>query len=393
MAHRFSWFLTMTALGGLGLTSTVAPQKAEATGGLAIAATMIGAENTTPAVHIPASRPAAKLTRPKKILPTSRKKHKPGNRFIRLGQRLVNGTLACRDEFEYTGTAIDPAINGCMANDQTLKWAFGSRKDTPIGFTDHPFIDVEVPDGQQVIIQPLHLHLGKFNPLFNQYFTPWKKKQYLSISDQPLSDDTWLREQVFANDDGERIMSERILESGPGQESIPFAYRYSVDRKTSFIAGVGWITDIADTTGMSPAFAQAGYGEPDDTMGAVNITLGASYSDFTLTGGYIRAIDGMNGDDFIAQGQTTDPMAWSSELAYKTSLFSCPATLAVGYQKSSEALSHFLPEERYTTKASILLDESTRLSLEYYQDREYSSDNGPDENDAYGITTKIGFQF
>jgi hypothetical protein len=342
----------MTALGGLGLTSTVAPQKAEATGGLAIAATMIGAENTTPAVHIPASRPAAKLTRPKKILPTSRKKHKPGNRFIRLGQRLVNGTLACRDEFEYTGTAIDPAINGCMANDQTLKWAFGSRKDTPIGFTDHPFIDVEVPDGQQVIIQPLHLHLGKFNPLFNQYFTPWKKKQYLSISDQPLSDDTWLREQVFANDDGERIMSERILESGPGQESIPFAYRYSVDRKTSFIAGVGWITDIADTTGMSPAFAQAGYGEPDDTMGAVNITL-----------------------------------------AYKTSLFSCPATLAVGYQKSSEALSHFLPEERYTTKASILLDESTRLSLEYYQDREYSSDNGPDENDAYGITTKIGFQF
>ena len=392
MAQRFSRFLTMAALGGLVLCSAVSPHKAGATGGLAIAATMAGTENKTSKAQVSASPTATKSGPAKKPRSTTRKKDRAPSRFVRLGQRLVDDSLVCRDEFEDTGTSVDPVINRCLTNDRALQWAFGSGKDTPIGFADHPFIDVELPDSQHMIIQPLHLHLGRFTPLFNQYFTPGGKRRYLSVSDQSLSDDRWFLDQVAPLADPDRIISDQPPASGPGQERSPFAYSYSVDRKTSLIAGVGWISDIGDTTGMSQAFAQAGYEAAADTMSAVNVTLGARYSDFTLIGGYIRAIEDKN-DEFMAHDQATDPMAWCSELAYNTTFFSQPAALAVGYQKSSEALSPFLPEERYTTKASILLRDSTRLSLEYYRDHEDASDHGINGEDGYGITTKLGFQF
>ena len=85
-------------------------------------------------------------------------------------------------------------------------------------------------------------------------------------------------------------------------------------------------------------------------------------------------------------------MAWNSELAYSTELLRRETTLAVGYQRSSDALQYYhLPEERYSTKASMNLSNSTTFSLEYYQDKEDAAKNG--EESGYGITTRIGYDF
>ncbi|MGD9949097.1 MAG: LbtU family siderophore porin [Desulfobulbus sp.] len=316
------------------------------------------------------------------------------NRFIRLSRRIIENTLICRDEFEYTGTAVDPSLNGCLAIDQHLRWAFGVGEKTPIEFTEHPFVDVEDEVGpQQLVIQPLHLYLGGYTPLFKQFFTPLGQAIYLSVGEVPQATDSWLVEQDWLDDGKIGSAFEHLFAAESGSESAPFCYRYDMAPQTALVAGMGWIYDISDTTGMSQAFAQAGY-DTSEKVGAVNLIVGYSYSAFTFTGGYIHAIENRESTAFFSQtGQGNDPTAWNSRLAYSTEVLNRPAIFAVGYQKSSETLCHYLPEERYTTKASILLRDRTTLSLEYYQDREYSSGDGFEEDEAYGITTKIGFQF
>ena len=95
--------------------------------------------------------------------------------------------------------------------------------------------------------------------------------------------------------------------------------------------------------------------------------------------------------ELALEGKENDPIAWNSEIAYSTELLRRETTLAVGYQKSSDALQYYLPEERYRTRASMAFSDSTTFSLEYYQDKEYAAKNG--EESGYGITTRIGFDF
>ncbi|MDD2463547.1 MAG: LbtU family siderophore porin [Desulfobulbus sp.] len=339
------------------------------------------------------NRPSPPPARTKISRKHIRRKKGPFSRFVQLSRRIVDDTLICRDEFEFTGSAIDPSRNGCLASDQQLQWAFGDGEEVPVGFTEHPFTDVEDEFGLQLVIQPIQLYLGGYTPLFKQFFTPLGRTSYLSVGEVPQGTASWLSEQNWLDGGKTGSAFEQLLATDSGLESTPFSYRYDMDRETGFIAGVGWIYDIADTTGMSQAFAQAGY-DTSEKVGAVNLTLGYNFHALTLTGGYIHAIEGRDSmANFSQNGLDNDPTAWSSQLAYSTEFLSRPATFAVGYLRSSETLCHFLPEERYTTRASILLRNRTIFSLEYYQDRTYSTGNGLDDDQAYSITTKIGFQF
>jgi hypothetical protein len=171
----------------------------------------------------------------------------------------------------------------------------------------------------------------------------------------------------------------------------PFAYKYAMDKKSSVNAGVTWINDLGDTKGLSKAQKEPNEEGSSDKKSGVNLHLGASYKAFTFTGGYIRALDNRTSAELALEGKESDPIAWNSEIAYSTELLRRATTLAVGYQKSSDALQYYLPEERYKTKASMVLSDSTTFSLEFYQDKNFSALNG--EDGGYGITTKIGFGF
>ena len=344
----------------------------------------------SPAAHAEVVTQPARTKKSRKHV---HRKKKRINRFLRLSRRIIDDTLICRDEFEYTGTAVDPSINGCLALDQKFQWAFDAGQQPPLSLTEHPFVDADEIGPQGLVIQPLHVYLGGYTPLFKQFFTPLGGTIYLSVGDFPQGTEAWLIEQDWLDDGKTGSALEQLFATDSGIAAAPISYRYDMDRRSALIAGVGWIYDIADTTGMSQAFAQAGY-DIAQRVGAVNLTVGYSFNAFTLTGGYIHAIDDRDSLTTITpNGQQEDPSAWSSQLAYSTQFLNRPALFAVGYQKSSETLCHYLPEERYMTKASILLHNKTTLSLEYYQDREYSNGDSLDENEAYGITTRLGFQF
>ncbi|MBM9615436.1 LbtU family siderophore porin [Desulfobulbus rhabdoformis] len=312
-------------------------------------------------------------------------------RFMHLSAQILNDRLFCSNEYEKSTTPIDTGFSVCFMTDKQLVWAFGKRNRPPLEFAASPLGDTrKKPAEQHLVIQPLHVHLGKYTPLFKQFYTPMGKTRYMSVDGRSQTEQAWLQRQQEAKEQNPANSLERLLSSDEEPESPPIRYRYSMDRSSAVIAGVGWIYDIADTTGMAETFAEMGY-DTIERMGAVNLTLGYSYNSFTLTGGYIHAFESRYElEEASREGQKNDPTAWRSQLAYNTRFLNHPAKFAVGYQKSSETLCHYLPEERYTTKASFLLRDRTTLSLEYYKDREYASSDG---GNAYGITTKLGFQF
>jgi hypothetical protein len=172
----------------------------------------------------------------------------------------------------------------------------------------------------------------------------------------------------------------------------PFTYSYTKD-KVSLNTGISWVNDLADSKGVSQAFQKAGFDGNTDKVPGVNFNLGASYQAFSLTGGYIRAFDKNAPIQPSFTGNESESGAWNSEIAYTTELLRKETVLAIGYQKASESMKLYLPEQRYVTKASMAIFDGTTLSLEYYRDNSYFVEDGGSNGDGYGVTTKIGFEF
>jgi len=310
-------------------------------------------------------------------------KQKP-SAFVLLGQLILNDLFVFNDFKDFGANAFDPAITERILSTRETKWAFGH-----IDTNRH--LDKGIlagnPSKNAIEIKPLDLEFGRFNPFFGDFFKPLIRGRYtLSSEDMaPFSGMAGFEMQPLftAEETGTDFTADT--------SRTPFAYSYAVDKKTSVNAGVGWIPYLGDTKGFSKALEDPEAEGSPDKLSGVNLSLGASYKAFTLTGGYVRALDNRTSTELALEGKENDLIAWNSEIAYSTELLRRETTLAVGYQKSSDALQYYLPEERYRTRASMAFSESTTFSLEYYQDKEYAAKNG--EESGYGITTRIGFDF
>jgi hypothetical protein len=363
-----SFFAAMAA----GLLSLSAPEA-------------VGAEQTPSAQVVVAPPTPAKGASRKARMRRAKKKDVATSRsFVLLSRRILDNALA-GDNGSVAG-----AYDYALLETDSLPFQESS-------WTSDPFAAVADRDGLpsiRIAIQPLDFNLGAFHPFVGNLFAPLIVSPLLTTADTAsLAQLAALNMDSFAAD-GKSEATELYAPSAGGSAS-PFAYRYRMDKKTTVNAGVAWIKDLSDTQGLAPIEEATGYGAvSSEALSAVNFTLGASYRAFTLTGGYIRAVDPKIGPaDLDLIGNQTEPVSWNSELAYSTELLRKETTLAVGYQRSSESLQLYLPEERWRTRAMVALFDSAILTLEYYQDREYSNKDGVLEEEGYGVTTKIGFSF
>ncbi|MCL1981267.1 MAG: hypothetical protein FWG62_09375 [Proteobacteria bacterium] len=302
--------------------------------------------------------------------------------FVRLSQMIVNHDYPFNPFTDLDIMAFDPNradhVSFALATQGALYSPSRDALAPAPGSSAH---------GKIIAIQRLDVADGPFTPLFGSPFRP-----LINIWLLPES-------MVAAIDPGPEFEIETfppsrsgLNASGRGSGSDPLAYRYVVDKKTSVNAKVGWIQNLSNSTGMRPDLEEpSGDGLSPNKLPGVTLSLGASYRAVTLSGGYIRGLDNRGSADLAATGEESDPVAWNSELAYATKLMDRETILAIGYQHSSEGLHAYLPEKRYRTKASMAISDSAMLSLEYYLDRDEAIKN--DEEDGYGIITKIGFGF
>lgn len=350
---------------GLVFTVTSAWAASDATRAVSAPPAAIPPLATSP-VAAPQSRPPQK----------ARKKRRALSPFVRLAQQTIEETAMCAESVENGNEEFSSNGIDCLHQEAGLRWAFAQRPWHNSG----RWAEVAAVDfSQHLLLQPLNIAFTPFSPWLPADFSLLEEEQRLFDSLEQINTQAG---QTTSNQ-GNPV----------DRHEPPFAYHLGLNRQSALVAGLGWIDDVTDTTGMAPAHGWAEGNEPATSVGAVNLILGASIDDFTLTGGYLHAVDRKNTLDGAEASGENDPTAWNSELAYRTRLLDRKATLAVGYQKSADTYSRYFPDERYTTRASILLFDTTTLSLEYYQDREANSKNDLNGDDTYGITTKFGFNF
>lgn len=159
----------------------------------------------------------------------------------------------------------------------------------------------------------------------------------------------------------------------------------------SLDVGLGYISSIGDSDGLSPALDGNADGTPDPLTSFVSGTaLHAIYTRDALS----LIFEHVAADDFAVgelafKGQGASISATNLELGYEFAWGSA----AIGYQMTEEAVALGLPESRILLAASKEIFENTSLSVEYATDEDYSITDGGTGNDASSLTLQLAVEF
>ncbi|MGE4559643.1 MAG: LbtU family siderophore porin [Desulfobulbus sp.] len=171
------------------------------------------------------------------------------------------------------------------------------------------------------------------------------------------------------------------------------AYNYEQDDK-GFNAGVAWISNIGDSITITDYLEddKSIYSISDEVPG-ISINAGGYYKAFSVIAEYIAALDSFTFDEIAYGAEGAEPKALNTELAYSTAIMNKDTVFAVGYQRSWEAYALDLPEHRYMASASMNVVKGTTVMLEYYIDEFYDNDPDTDQDNGYGFTTRLKYEF
>ena len=170
---------------------------------------------------------------------------------------------------------------------------------------------------------------------------------------------------------------------------VNIAYNYRIGRSHGNF-GAGMIGNIADSAGFQLSNGFSKYEQISHRVPGYNIrgvfSLG-EHIDFI--GEYVSASTAFNPNDMSFNGRGAKPWALDTELAYTFTIFdNKPSTIAVGYQKTNQALSLGLPLNRYSLVLNTSLLRNTLESIELRRDLNYAaSDTG---NGPTGAATTTG---
>ena len=169
-------------------------------------------------------------------------------------------------------------------------------------------------------------------------------------------------------------------------------YGYQQD-KISIDGGVSYVSNIADSGGISDVLDENGLEEIEDRVAGIGAHLVAGYGPFFFIGEYIQVMDAFEVSEISFDNDGAEPKAWNTELAYATELLGRTTVFAIGYQGTSEAVNLGLPESRFLGSASMIIFNGTALTLEYFYDNDYDEKDGGTGESGYAFTTQLAYEF
>ena len=153
--------------------------------------------------------------------------------------------------------------------------------------------------------------------------------------------------------------------------------------------GLSYLSNMADSNGLSEANDTDGDGAPDgvtDLIGGVSAHMSLEYKDTVLfKAEYVGALNDFKAGElaFAPEGDTVRPAAWATEIS-----FAGPSQVGFGFKyEGTNDCGGFLPETGYGSTVFCHPFECARLGLEY-QYQEYANN---DMNQ--GVTTQLAVEF
>jgi hypothetical protein len=172
------------------------------------------------------------------------------------------------------------------------------------------------------------------------------------------------------------------------------AYSYESE-DVNLATGISWVNSIASSSGISDVLLRTVDDEImlTDEVAGLSVYVSGNYGAFSFITEYTTALDSFAVTDLAYGDEGAEPRAWNTELAYTTALFDKATVWAVGYQQTWEAVALELPEQRYSASAAMGIFEGTTIILEYYLDEDYAVSVGGTDEDGFGFTTRLAYEF
>ena len=195
--------------------------------------------------------------------------------------------------------------------------------------------------------------------------------------------------------------------SGNNDKIEHFGANLGMDKELEllrFDIGLSYLNNIAESDSIQDYLAGAtGTQKIKDNISAWGGHVILHMGPFTGIGEYISAVDDFAAAELPFNGSGAKPEAWNLELGYNFELWGKEGTFALGYQRTDQALSLGLPEERFLSTLSVGIFDKTTLSIEWTHDEDYGSgDTGVDaegnpvagtDHGAHTLTAQLAVEF
>ena len=199
-------------------------------------------------------------------------------------------------------------------------------------------------------------------------------------------------------------------------ESFGATLGYATEREDSaFAVNLSYISDIGDSDSLQDAIADGLAAGPDGEIEDDDATNNDETADndadydshvsgwstsamlrigsLSLLAEYLGASEDFEAHELEFDGEGAEPTSFMVEAAYDFDVAGRPATVAVGYQETDEALALELPEERLMLGFSVEMMDGVALAVEGAFDDDYSEKDGGTGEDARIVTLQFATEF
>lgn len=168
-------------------------------------------------------------------------------------------------------------------------------------------------------------------------------------------------------------------------------YRLEED-KWQLDLGAGWLNNLGNSNAIRDHLATTSV-TVDGFIEALAMHGRLQYDGWSVLTEYVAALDSFQPGEMDFAGRGAKPKAWRLELARTMELAEREVTLALGYQRTDEAVALGLPEHRYLGAVGIHLFANTTLALEYRHDQDYDLTRGGTDENAHQLVAQLAVEF
>jgi hypothetical protein len=156
--------------------------------------------------------------------------------------------------------------------------------------------------------------------------------------------------------------------------------------------GAGWLNNLGNSNAIRDHLATTSV-TVDGFIEALAMHGQLQYDGWSILTEYVAALDSFQPGEMDFAGRGAKPKAWRLELARTTELAEREVTLALGYQRTDEAVALGLPEHRYLGSVGIHIFANTTLALEYRHDQDYDLAQGGTDENAHQVVAQLAVEF
>jgi hypothetical protein len=217
---------------------------------------------------------------------------------------------------------------------------------------------------------------------------------------------------ILLNTEGEGVQPDRSPNDQINRYGIDLNYGFHIAQAQATV-GASYINNVADSQGMqATGYADnfEGFNQNSGSQVLAHTVPGMdfrgklSFSQLTLLGEYTTATQDFNVANLSFNGRGAQPSDYHLEGVYAFNIFdNKPATFALGYDHSYQALALNVPEQQIAAALNISFIRNTLVSLEYRHQINYSSGDTatgslgpiitPDGSNSNAVTAQFSVYF